>query len=189
MSASVGHIDTGTVSVGGREIFFRHAGKGDPLILLHGSHRSSYLWTRNIPGLSAQFSVYALDWPGYGHSDPIGRNDPLPDMVQVGHDFLHALGYSRASWIGESRGGGIAIQLATRFREAVDRLVLVDSVGLPPNELPKPPEMGSRPKWEWFCERSFDDPSIVNDELRDMVIANLEKGCSIRGKKIGSNSA
>jgi len=141
---------------------------------------------RNIPELSTAFAVYAPDWPGYGESQAIGLMDSLPDMVQVAYDFLQALGYSKAHWIGESRGGGIAIQLATRYPHIVDKLVLVNSIGLPPNELPKPAEVGARTKLEWFVERSFEDPKIVTNELSTIITANLEKAAIYEERRLTS---
>jgi len=179
-------IKTGYISVKNRRIFYRYTGEGTPVILLHGSHRSSFLWTRNIPELGKSFAVYAPDRPGYGESEPIGWTDPLPDMVDFANCFLQALGYTKAHWIGESRGGGVAIQLARQFPKAVDKLVLVSSIGLPPNELPKPLEIGSRSKWEWFVERSFDNPSIITDELREIVLANLDRAAIYEERRLAS---
>lgn len=177
-------ISADYASINGMRIFYRYAGSGDPVILLHGSHRSSYIFNRNIPVLAQQFSVYAPDRPGYGQSQAVGPVDPLPDMVDFAYRFMREMGFEFAHWIGESRGGGICIQLAATYPSSVDHLVLVDSIGLPPNELPKPPELETRSRWEWFIERSFEDPTIVSDDLREVVLADLEKAASYEQRRL-----
>lgn len=165
-----------TVRIDGMTLGVTTAGTGDPVVLVHGSHRSRQLWQRNIPALAEHFTVFAVDLPGYGSSTPIGADDPLPDMPACMHAALHQLGYDSAHWVGESRGGGIVIQLGVRYPDAVRNAVLISPVGLPPDELPKPPELGARSKWDWFVERSFGDPGVAEDlELRKHVVASMAK--------------
>src|ERR1700722_11763916 len=102
-------MKTEKVTVLGKQIYFRYAGQGDPVILLHGSHRSGYLWTKNIPELSKHFTVYAPDRPGYGESDAVMDTEPLPDMAEFAHAFLMGISHSREHWISESSGGSICI--------------------------------------------------------------------------------
>jgi pimeloyl-ACP methyl ester carboxylesterase len=164
-----------SIMIGSRKIAYRQAGQGDPIILLHGSHRSSYLFQPAMAELSKKFFVIAPDRPGYGNSDPILPQDPLPDMAAFCREFLSALGIPSAHWIGESRGGGICIELAAETPSIVQRLVLVAPVGLPPRELPKPAEIGARSGWEWFLERSLEHPEMLDEEDKEVILANLAK--------------
>lgn len=172
------------VDIGPHEINYRRAGSGHPVIMLHGSHRSGYVWQSNMVGLAEEFLVFAPDRPGYGASSEIGMDDPLPNMVEVAHEFMLAMGIKNAHWIGESRGGGIAIQLAARYPEAVDKLVLNAPVGLPPDEFPKPPQVGT--PWEWFLDRSFEGSSPLIDEIREATLRDLEKAAAYEKRRLES---
>jgi len=180
--------DTGFIEVAGRKIFHRYDGKGYPVILVHGSHRSSYVWSRNIESLAKHFAVFAPDRPGYGNSDPINSSETLPDMSEFLRQYVAALGVETAHFIGESRGGGICIELATSAPRIVNKLVLVSPVGLPPNELPKPLEVSTKSRWEWFVERSFHDASILPNDMRNIVLDNLAKAENYEQRRLASVS-
>lgn len=167
------NINEGWINAGKWKVFFRYAGNGPPLILLHGSYRSSFIWHKNIPGLARHFSVFAPDRPGYGKTYPKVLRI-LPNMVEFAVEFLSAISVDSAYWVGESRSGGICIQLASQHPNLTQKIVLVSPSGLPPVEIPKPPEIG-RSRWEWFVERSFESQSVVDDEyLRDYIVRDME---------------
>lgn len=177
-------VSESSVEVDGRRIFYRQAGSGDPVILLHGSHRSSYLFQPVLANLGRSYTVIAPDRPGYGDSDAIGESEPLPDMATFASRFSRALGVETAHWIGESRGGGICITLAAREPRAVRSLVLLAPVGLPPRELPKPAEVGSRSVWEWFLERSLEQPELLDEEDKEAILSNLAKAESYEQRRL-----
>jgi 3-oxoadipate enol-lactonase len=101
-------------------------GAGPDLVLLHGLAGSSAWWERNIPALSAEFRVTAIDLPGFGSSHPDSRLilEELPSKVAA---FLGEMGIERAHVMGHSMGGLVAGGLAADHPERVDRLVLVDA--------------------------------------------------------------
>ncbi len=74
--------------------------------------------------------VYALDWPGYGASGPPAETPTLGYYADVLTDFLDAVDVERATLVGISMGGGVALRAAVDSTERVARLVLVDSYGL-----------------------------------------------------------
>jgi len=110
-------------------------------------------------------------------------------MAEFAVDFMHALGIDKAHWIGESRGGGICIELGSRWPDAVDHLVLNAPVGLPPRELPKPADVDGRSEWEWFVERSVEDPTLFGSDDREMILANLHKAASYERRRLASQPA
>lgn len=177
-------VHSAAIELDGRKIFYRYAGAGDPIILLHGSHRSSYLFQPVLADLGRSYSVYAPDRPGYGESDSIRDSEELPDMVHFARHFASALGIESAHWVGESRGGGIGISLAAMHSSVVRSLILVAPVGLPPLELPKPVEIGARSVWEWFLERSLERADLLDEEDKEAILANIAKADSYEKRRL-----
>jgi 4,5:9,10-diseco-3-hydroxy-5,9,17-trioxoandrosta-1(10),2-diene-4-oate hydrolase len=105
-------------------------GEGSPLILLHGAANNLREWRLNFDSLCQQHRVYAPDLAGYGGSDK-PKVDYSPEFfADFLHDFMQALEIKKASLMGHSLGGGIALSFALRFPNMVERLIIVDSVGL-----------------------------------------------------------
>ena len=103
-----------------------------PVVLLHGGglDAATLSWRETIPALADDFAVYALDWPGYGGSDPPEETPTIRYYVSVLRRFLDALELDSVRLVGISMGGGAALGFALDFPERVERLVLVDSYGL-----------------------------------------------------------
>jgi 2-hydroxymuconate-semialdehyde hydrolase len=111
------------------------AGSGDPVLLLHGSGPGVTAWANwrlTIPALAEQFTVVAPDIVGFGYTErPAGIVYDLDTWTAHALGVLDALGIERASVVGNSFGGSLAMALAIRHPERVDRLVLMGSVGVP----------------------------------------------------------
>lgn len=107
---------------------------GPPVVLLHGGgfDAAGVSWKHVLPGLAERRRVYALDWPGYGDSDPVPDDvAPTIDYYRaVLESFLDAVGVERAALVGISMGGGAALGYALAHPERVERLVAVDAYGL-----------------------------------------------------------
>jgi pimeloyl-ACP methyl ester carboxylesterase len=105
------------------------AGRGEPVVLLHGWPQTWYEWRHIIPLLAERFSVIAPDLRGLGDSSrPLSGYDKKTvahDIWQLVHDKL---GYSRFHLVGHDWGGPTAYALAAAHPEAVSRLVIVDVV-------------------------------------------------------------
>lgn len=110
--------------------YWRAGNKGSPVILLHGGGGSVEFWLYNIPVLAKHHRVYAFDMVGSGLSDKPSATYCLTYQAQFIKDFMEALGIDRATLIGNSMGGGAALQFALLFPERLHKLVLVDSFGL-----------------------------------------------------------
>ncbi len=83
-----------------------------------------------MPSLARRFTVIAPDLAGHGGSDKPKGDYSLGAHASAIRDLLLALGHDRASIVGHSLGGGIAMQFSYQFPERCERLVLVDSGGL-----------------------------------------------------------
>ncbi|MBF8267490.1 MAG: putative hydrolase or acyltransferase of alpha/beta superfamily [Dehalococcoidia bacterium] len=118
------------LTVGGVHTHYVAAGKGPPLLLLHGLGASSVAWSANIAPLSQRYSVYALDIPGHGDSDKPDIDYQVPAGARFIRAFMHVLGINRASLAGNSMGGMLALRTALEFPHLVEKLVLVDAAGL-----------------------------------------------------------
>jgi pimeloyl-ACP methyl ester carboxylesterase len=118
-----------TIVLHGRTIAYRTGGAGPLLVLIHGITSNSATWDRVLPLLCRQYTVLAPDLLGHGRSDkPRGDYSPAAHANMV-RDLLDALGYDRATLVGHSLGGGIAVQFAYQYPERTERLVLVASGG------------------------------------------------------------
>ncbi|HZO28882.1 MAG TPA: alpha/beta fold hydrolase [Chloroflexota bacterium] len=120
--------------VDGLRTVYREDGSLDapPLVILHGWGASIAAVATIQACFSPTHRTIALDLPGFGASDP--PPDPWGAQEYASHlrAFLKQFGVTRASFIGHSHGGRVAIVLAATLPELVDRLVLVDSAGLRP---------------------------------------------------------
>ena len=118
------------VRVLGVNIRYFRLGKGAPIVLLHGLGESSTIWAYNIVQLSKNYTVYALDLPGHGHSDKPKWRYNLNISVDFLSSFLSTLNLERPHLIGSSLGGMIALEIAFKQPNQLGKLVLVDSAGL-----------------------------------------------------------
>lgn len=123
-----------SVRVGRRDIHVAEAGKGPPLILLHGggpgaSGQSNF--ARNIEALAREFRVIAPDMPGYGRSTKgIDKRDSFGDLAGAMRGLMDAMGIARAHLAGNSLGGAAALRLALEHPARVGRLVLMGPGGI-----------------------------------------------------------
>jgi pimeloyl-ACP methyl ester carboxylesterase len=120
------------VTVHGHKIAYYQAGKGNVLILIHGLGADARHWSANIDALSQNFQVIAIDQIGYGQSDKPLMRYTVENFSDCVHGFMQALQIPQATLVGNSLGGWIALDLAIRHPQIVDKLVLVDSAGLHP---------------------------------------------------------
>jgi pimeloyl-ACP methyl ester carboxylesterase len=120
---------------GYRRAFVR-AGSGPALLLLHGIGDSSGTWAGLIPALAEHFTVVAPDLLGHGKSDRPRADYSVPAYACGMRDLLALLDIDRATIIGHSLGGGIAMQMSYQFPELVERLILVAPGGVGPEVHP-----------------------------------------------------
>ena len=119
----------------GHRVEYRQSGaeldSGRPVVLLvHGLAGSSHTWKKVLPALGDDHSVIAPDLLGHGRSDKPQHDYSLGGHANVLRDLMIALGVERATVVGHSLGGGVAMQLAYQHARHCERLVLVSSGGL-----------------------------------------------------------
>ncbi|HEV2923735.1 MAG TPA: alpha/beta fold hydrolase [Solirubrobacteraceae bacterium] len=117
----------------GRRISYLTAGEGPVLLLVHGIASDSEVWRTALPLLARRATVIAPDLPGHGASGKAPGDYSLGSLASTLRDLLVKLGHERATLVGHSLGGGVAMQFGYMYPERTERLVLVSSGGLGQN--------------------------------------------------------
>lgn len=109
---------------------FGEAGNNPTLILIHGYPSSTFVWQIVAPVFAERgFHVVAVDLPGFGFSDkPSWFDYSIASQGRVIERFMDRLGIGRATLVGSSFGGAVALTVALDYAERVEKLVLVSSV-------------------------------------------------------------
>ncbi len=123
-------VATEEIALHGHRVRFHRAGEGPLLVLLHGIASTAETWAPVVEALAARHTVLAPDLLGHGESAKPRGDYSLGAHASGVRDLVAALGYDRATVVGHSLGGGIAMQFAYQFPERVERLVLIGSGGL-----------------------------------------------------------
>jgi pimeloyl-ACP methyl ester carboxylesterase len=111
--------------VNGLDMYYESYGAGRPLVLLHGGvHTIGLSFGAMIPTLAATRRVIAVEVQGHGHTADIDREMTVPAFADDVVALLDVLGVERADLFGFSLGGSTALEIAVRYPERVDRLVL-----------------------------------------------------------------
>jgi 4,5:9,10-diseco-3-hydroxy-5,9,17-trioxoandrosta-1(10),2-diene-4-oate hydrolase len=109
--------------------FWNFGDRGPVVILLHGLGASAEVWLHNVELLAKNHRIFIPDLAGFGRSErPPPSFSPL-DYVSFLDDFMDALHIERASLVGQSLGGAIALKYALQFPHKVEKLVLADCGG------------------------------------------------------------
>ncbi len=125
-----------TATVHGRSVSYVEAGEGPVLLLVHGIAGTCENWREVVEPLARHHTVIAPDFPGHGASEAGSGDYSIGSLASGLRDLLLSLGHERATLVGHSLGGGVAMQLAYQYPEMVERLVLVSSGGLGPEVSP-----------------------------------------------------
>jgi pimeloyl-ACP methyl ester carboxylesterase len=123
-------------TVHGRSVSYVEAGEGSVLLLIHGIAGTCENWREVVGPLARHHTVLAPDFPGHGASEAGSGDYSIGSLASGLRDLLLALGHERATLVGHSLGGGVAMQLAYQYPEMIERLVLVSSGGLGPEVSP-----------------------------------------------------
>jgi pimeloyl-ACP methyl ester carboxylesterase len=116
--------------VHGHRVIYRMAGRGPPVVLIHGMVNSSRHWEPVALRLAEEYTVIAPDLIGHGDSAAVRGDYSLGAHASSIRDLLAALGVERATIVGHSLGGGIAMQFFYQFPQRTERLALISSGGL-----------------------------------------------------------
>lgn len=177
-------------TVEGRAMHYLEAGRGEPMILIHGWVCWGAYWKHMIPLLSKKFHVYAVDLPGHGMSDRTSDDSVRYDTASQARRiiaFMDTAGIAKASLVGHSMGGEIAARAALLAPGSVKNLVLVCAAGLEKNPriVPWYLRLGRAMRIEllskWFFRESLvrvftpglmfhEESPIPEDFLREMAM-------------------
>ncbi|MER2057393.1 MAG: alpha/beta hydrolase [Niallia sp.] len=101
-----------------------------PILLIHGFASSTYTFRRIIPFLEKQYSVIAVDLPGFGKSEKsTSFIYSFENYAKLMIECIHHFGYSNTHIVAHSMGGQIALHMALMAPEKVNKLVLLGSSG------------------------------------------------------------
>jgi pimeloyl-ACP methyl ester carboxylesterase len=129
-SAPMTESSSQQIELHGHAVTYHRVGEGPAVVLIHGITSSSRTWRSVMPALAERYTVIAPDLLGHGRSAKPRGDYSLGAYASGIRDLLVALEVPRATIVGHSLGGGVAMQFAYQFPDRIERLVLVDSGGL-----------------------------------------------------------
>jgi pimeloyl-ACP methyl ester carboxylesterase len=114
-------------TVGDVKLHYLMAGKGQPVILLHGYAQTSHMWRPLMVELAKTRLVIAPDLRGFGQSSKPSSGYDKKTMAQDVHSLATTLGFKRASIVGHDIGLMVAYAYAAQYLDEVDRIALMDA--------------------------------------------------------------
>ena len=132
------------VSVQGYNLHYVEAGEGQPIILIPGAFSTYRHWNRMIPYLSAHYKLFCLDYLGVGDSDKpeSGFGYTIEEQTDLIVKMIETLQIEKVHILGVSYGGAIALNLAARYPEKVDRIISIEGNGIKHQDVPYRPMKG-----------------------------------------------
>ncbi len=199
----------------GNRLAYRDEGQGDAILLLHGMAGSSETWRSVIRPLSRKYRVIAPDLLGHGQSAKPRSDYSLGAFAVLLRDLLDELGVARATIVGHSLGGGVAMQFVYQHPDYCERLVLIGSGGLGPDVgwtlrllsapgaelimpiIAPPPVLTAGEKVRsWFAKMGIESPrgaeiwnaysSFADAETRQAFLRTLRSVVDYRGQSVSA---
>ena len=109
------------------KISFTDSGEGTVIVLLHGFLENKKMWKEYVDLLSEKHRVITIDLLGHGESDSLGYVHSMEENAGAVQEVLNHLKISKASIVGHSMGGYVALAFAELFPENINKLVLLNS--------------------------------------------------------------
>jgi len=132
------------VVVEGYNIHYVEAGEGDPILLIPGAFSTYRHWNRMIPYLSKHYKLLCIDYLGVGDSDKprSGFGYTIEEQADLILKMIEALQIPKVQIFGVSYGGAIALNLAARYPEKVDKIISIEGNGIKNQDIPYRPMKG-----------------------------------------------
>ena len=180
------------------KIHYLEAGRGTPVILLHGSGGEGARWMPTIKGLASEFRVIAPDQIGWGASDKpmtIYHGGVFAEFLAR---FMKEIGLPKAALIGQSMGAGVALQMAVKYPRMVERIVLVNGGGFTsPNDPPRAgatdwharqiSNAGTLAESREYLEKMYYNHSLITDQqVEDNLILRLRSAYTAESVQIAN---
>ena len=157
---------------------YKEAGQGEPLVLIHGLFGSLENLGAVARLMSESYKVYSVDLPNHGRSPHTNETD-LESMCELLAVWMDRHDLKRAHFLGHSLGGKVAMELALRYPDRVNQLVVVDiaPVHYPPhhNEVFKgllsfdPGTLSSRVEADRSLQEHVKEPAVRSFLLKNLV--------------------
>ena len=123
-------IESFHLEVKGCRIRYLQAGKGPPVLLVHGGASDCRDWIKTMAALSGRFSFYAPDLIGFGQSERDERGYYLGDFTDFLMGFIAKLQIKTPALVGHSFGARVCLEVARQHQEMISKLILIDASGL-----------------------------------------------------------
>jgi pimeloyl-ACP methyl ester carboxylesterase len=162
------------VVVQGYNLHYVEAGEGQPILLIPGAFSTYRHWNRVIPYLSEHYRLLCLDYLGVGDSDKprSGFGYTIEEQTDLIVKMIEALQISKVRIFGVSYGGAIALNLAARYPEKVDRIISIEGNGIKHQIVPYEPLKGLL-GWPVVGELSV---GVVRSGIADRLVAKSVMG-------------
>lgn len=181
------------VQAGDFKIHYHEAGSGKPVIMLHGGGPGATGWSNfagNLPAFSKSYRTFLVDMLGFGQSESVvfDKESGITVRARALRDFLDVHGIERASFVGNSMGGSVALAFAVDYPERLDKLVLIGAAGMTKTlTVPQPTEGHRRLReamenptvetMQALVNAMLYDPSIVSKEMiEERVVSARNEG-------------
>lgn len=160
----------------GETLTYREDGAGEKtLLLIHGNMSSSKHWDILVDKLKNDFKIIAVDMRGFGGSSYNTPINSLNDFAKDIEEALSLLNIEKCSVIGWSTGGGVALELVASVKEKIEKVVLLESVGIKGYPIPKKDKNGQpTPELLMTKEEIAEDPIQVKPVLDALATKNKE---------------
>jgi pimeloyl-ACP methyl ester carboxylesterase len=180
------------------KVHYLEAGRGQPVILLHGTGGEGARWMPTIRALAPEFRVIAPDQIGFGQSDKPLTTYHSGVFAGFLAGFMQAIGVPKASIVGQSMGAQVALSLAVQNPQLVDRLVLVNGGGFrsgapAPNAAPdwharQIANAGTLSESREYLEKLYYDRSFVTNEMVERnLIQRLRSAHTIESMQVAGD--
>jgi len=162
------------VSVQGYNLHYVEAGEGQPILLIPGAFSTYRHWNRVAPYLSKHHKLLCLDYLGVGDSDKprSGFGYTIEEQADLIVKMIETLQIPKVHILGVSYGGAIALNLAARYPEKVDRIVSIEGNGIKHQMVPYEPLKGLL-GWPVVGELSI---GVVRSGIADRLVAKSVMG-------------
>lgn len=163
------------IDLQGVATWYDEQGSGAPVVLLHpgGAGVDARAWTPNLPALAERFHAYTPERPAHGRTRDVEGAITFELMADDTVAFVERVVGGPAHLVGCSDGASVALMVALRRPDLVDRLVLVAGVFHRDGWAPGVLDAGSEPPE--FLERSYGELSPDGPDHYPTVVAKLDR--------------
>ena len=176
--------DSATVTVDDHdvEVAYRDEGTGDPVVFLHGIPTNSYLFRDQFEAVAAERRAIAPDMVGYGNSAmDDGFDRSIRAQEQAVRELVDELGVDTIDFVGHDLGGGVGLRYAAGTPDAVDKLVLSNSIAYDSWPIQTITDLGLP---ETARETSVDElQEMLDDLFRDTLMGDDHDEAFLEGMK------